>query len=89
MPVGPWPSAATQPKAKKDAALKGFRPEESGAALNAWGIAMPWIPRHARALRQTPLDENDAYSDLLDTLLMEQEAQVGLGKVCKAVSGYG
>ncbi len=69
MPGGPWPSAATQPKAKKDAALEGFRPEEPGAALSAWGIAMPWIPTHAHAFQQAPLGENDTYSDLLDTLL--------------------
>jgi len=68
MPVGPWPSAATQPKTKKDAALEGFRPDGPGAALSASGIAIPWIPRDAPALRQAHLDENDAYSDLLDTL---------------------
>jgi hypothetical protein len=68
MPVGPWPSATTQPKAKKDAAPEGFPSRGPAAALSALGIAIPWIPRNAPALWQAPLDENDTYSDLLDTL---------------------
>ena len=68
MPGGPWPSAATQPKAKKDAAPKGFPSRWACAALSALGIAIPWIPRNAPAWRQAHLDENDVYSDFLDTL---------------------
>ena len=55
-------------KSKKGRCPKGFRPNVSDAALSALRIAIPWIPRNAHALRQMHLDENDAYSDLLDTL---------------------
>ena len=37
-------------------------PNGPGAALSARGIAIPWIPRHAPALRQAHLESNDAYS---------------------------
>ena len=47
----------------------GCSPDGPGAALVAWGIAIPWIPRPAPALWQDHLVSNDTYSDLLDRLL--------------------
>ena len=69
MPGGHWSSAATQPRAKKDAAPMGFLSRWARAALSSLGIAIPWILHYAPAWRQTHLDENDAYSDFLDSLL--------------------
>ncbi len=50
IPVGPWPSAVTQPEAKKYVAPKGFPLRWAWSALSTLGIAIPWIPRNVHAL---------------------------------------
>lgn len=50
----------------------GFLSDGPGAVFGEWGIAIPWIPHHTPALRQTHLTGNNTYSDLQDTLILRQ-----------------
>ena len=68
MPIGLGPRLQRSQKPKRTLPERAFRPDGPVAALSALGIAILWIPRNAHALRQTHLHENDAYSDLLNTL---------------------
>jgi len=51
-------------RSEKGRCPMGCSPDGPSAALVAWGIGIPWIPRHAHALRQAHLVSNDTYSDL-------------------------
>jgi len=66
--LGPWQQRSQETKSLTSFRRKlceggrGIRPQGTAAALNAVAIAIPSIPRNARAWRQDTPDENDAFS---------------------------